>query len=101
MHTRIAGFDWDNGNRLHCIKHGVSAIEIEALFNTSVIILPDTDHSQSERRLKALGRTAAGRAVFLVFTIRERDGQRLIRPVSARYMHEREVKSYEEDNSVL
>lgn len=45
-----------------------------------------------------IGKTAGGRSVFLVFTIRERGGKRLIRPVSARYMHRKEVKNYEEDN---
>jgi uncharacterized DUF497 family protein len=39
--------------------------------------------------------------VFLVFTIRERDGERLIRPVSARYMHPEEIESYEAENPDL
>jgi uncharacterized DUF497 family protein len=36
-----------------------------------------------------------------VFTIRERGGRRYIRPVSARYMHQEEIDSYEKDNPDL
>jgi len=42
--------------------------------------------------------TAAGRHVFLVFTVREKKGKRYIRPVSARYMHRKEMKAYEKEN---
>ena len=30
---QVAGFDWDDGNREKCRKHGVSLAEIEALFH--------------------------------------------------------------------
>jgi uncharacterized DUF497 family protein len=39
--------------------------------------------------------------VFLVFTVRERGGKHLIRPITARYMHRKEVVSYEKDNPDL
>jgi uncharacterized DUF497 family protein len=96
--ARLSGFEWDDGNLEHCRKHGVSQPEIEDVFSGAVIILPDPGHSQVERRLRAIGRTGDGRAVFIVFTIRERDGGRFIRPVSARYMHQEEIKRYEKDN---
>ena len=94
----VAGFDWDAGNRAKCRKHGVSVAEVEGLFSRSLLIIPDSAHSQGEERLRAIGRTAMGRSVFLVFTIRERAGKRFIRPVSARYMHRKEVKHYEKEN---
>ncbi len=62
------------------------------------MILPDHTHSSAEERLRAIGRTTAGRYVFLVFTIRERDGKSYIRPISARYMHQKEIDSYEKAN---
>jgi len=65
------------------------------------MILPDQAHSLTESRLKAVGKTEAGRHVFLVFTIRERQGKRYIRPISARYMHKKEVEHYEEENPEL
>lgn len=96
-----AGFDWDNGNRAKCRKHGVSAEEIESLFLRTVMILPAESQSLTESRLKAIGKTSAGRHVFLVFTIREKQGNRYIRPISARYMHKKEVKHYEKENPDL
>lgn len=62
------------------------------------MILPDTAHATTEERLRAIGRTEGGRYVFLVFTLRERGGQRFIRPISARYMHQTEIDSYEKEN---
>ncbi|HEX9326245.1 MAG TPA: BrnT family toxin [Reyranella sp.] len=68
---------------------------IESLFAKSIAILPDPQHSAREKRLKAIGFTAEGRAAFLIFTVRRRRGHRLIRPISARYMHAKEVRAYE------
>jgi uncharacterized protein len=65
------------------------------------MILPDEAHSGAEVRSKAIGKTAAGRHVFLVFTIRERHGNRFIRPISTRYMHRKEVWHYEKENPDL
>ena len=101
MNATVSGFDWDDGNRAKCQKHGLSAAEIEALFDRPLLIVPDQAHSQDERRLRAIGKTARGRSVFLVFTIRERGGQRLIRPITARYMHRKEVTTYEKENPGL
>jgi len=94
-----AGFDWDSGNRDKCLKHGVSMEEIESLFARPHAIMVDTAHSAGEERLRAIGKSAAGRYVFLVFTIRERDAVRYIRPISARYMHKREIEYYEKENA--
>jgi uncharacterized DUF497 family protein len=99
MAETVAGFDWDEGNREKCAKHGVSIEEIEDLFIRSVTIRADLAHSHAERRQRAVGRTASGRYVFLVFTIRERDGKRLLRPISARFMHRKEIRRYEEQTS--
>lgn len=98
MDVSVAGFDWDAGNRAKCERHGVSVVELEGLFSRPLLIIPDASHSQGEERLRAIGKTASGRSVFLVFTIRVRAGKRVIRPVSARYMHRKEVKHYEQEN---
>lgn len=98
MDAGFAGFDWDAGNRAKCQEHGVSVAELEGLFGKPLLIIPDTSHSKSEVRLRAIGESASGRSVFLVFTIRVRAGKRLIRPVSARYMHTKEIRHYEEEN---
>jgi hypothetical protein len=96
MNLQAGGFDWDEGSRAKCQKHGVSIEEIEALFAAGPLVAPDPGHSSEEDRLIAIGRTSAGRAVFVGFTLRTRDRRRLIRPVTARYMHAKEVAAYEE-----
>jgi uncharacterized protein len=101
MAEMLAGFDWDAGNRAKCQKHGVSVAEIEALFSSPLLIIPDALHSRTETRIRALGKSGTGRMVFLVFTVRMKGGRRLIRPISARYMHAREVASYEKENPQL
>ena len=95
----FAGFDWDHGNRGKCQKHGVSIAEIEAMFGGAVLVASDPAHSVKEERFKAIGASAEGRKLLVVFTWRRRDGETFIRPVSARYMHRREIKAYEKETS--
>ena len=94
---RICGFEWDEGNRAKCARHGVSMSEIEELFRGEVGIFPDPAHSLRETRFLGIGRTLAGRHVFVAFTYRIRDGERWLRPISARFMHAKEVRHYQED----
>ncbi len=95
MAVAAAGFDWDDGNRAKCLRHGVSIEEIESLFSSSIALFPDARHSKSEDRVKAIGTSATGRYFFAVFTFRKRGDETLIRPISARYMHRKEVAHYE------
>ena len=88
------GFDWDRGNREKCQKHGMTLADVESVFANRVVILPDKDNRAGEQRFRAIGRTAGGRAAFIVFTMRIQTGQR-IRPISARFMHKKEVEAYE------
>ena len=64
-------------------------------------ILPDVGHSREESRFRAIGNTHKGRHVFVVFAIREKEGKSYIRPISARYMHRREIEHYEKENPGL
>ncbi|MHB8384638.1 MAG: BrnT family toxin [Candidatus Binataceae bacterium] len=98
---QIAGFDWNDGNRSKCRKHGVSQAAIESMFRSSLAVLPDPLHSKSEERFKAIGKSDDGRWIFIVFTLRTRRGQRLVRPISARYMHKKEVDHYEKETAKL
>jgi uncharacterized protein len=90
----VEGFDWDTHNRTKCQAHGVPLAEIEALFHGPVHVFPDPAHSRQEERFHAFGKPA-GRHLFVVYTLRTRGARTLIRPISARYMHHREVKHYE------
>ncbi|MCW5695919.1 MAG: BrnT family toxin [Bauldia sp.] len=95
----IAGIEWDQGNRDKCQRHGVSLAEIEALFlENRVRVRPDPAHSEAEERFHAIGATEAGRYVFLVFTLRERETGTFVRPISARYMHGKEIRRYEQQS---
>ena len=93
----VAGFDWDTGNREKCQKHGVSLDAIESVFDRSLAILPDPAHSVAEERFKAIGKTEDGRFVLIVFMLRQRANQAFIRPISARYMHRKEIAYYEKE----
>mgnify|MGYP001458125205 CR=1 FL=1 len=95
----VSGFDWDVGNRMKCQKHGVSVGEIEALFTGRPRVAPDPKHSTQEDRFVAVGRTRVGRPLFVVFTIRTKGTHHVIRPVTARYMHDKEVKAYVKEKS--
>jgi uncharacterized DUF497 family protein len=90
------GFDWDEGNGTkNLAKHGVSKKVIEAFFANSPTTSQDPKHSQKEQRYLAVGLSSGGRWMLVSYTLRTKAGVRLVRPISARYMHAREVKDYE------
>ncbi|MGD9614149.1 MAG: BrnT family toxin [Alphaproteobacteria bacterium] len=95
MRGGVAGFDWDTGNWPKCGKHGVSKAEIEHVLRSGSFVLPDRHPQDRETRFDAVGKNEAGRYVFVVFAVRERAGERLLRPISARYMHRKEIENYE------
>ena len=66
-----------------------------------MVILPDKENPRGERRFRAIGTTLERRKVFVVFAWREKGGLKLLRPISARYMHKPEVESYEKENPDL
>ncbi|MEJ7138239.1 BrnT family toxin [Amphibiibacter pelophylacis] len=91
---KVAGFDWDDGNWPKCGKHGVSREEIEQVLSGAPQVMPDPN--PAEPRLRAIGQTLEGRHVFLVFMLRPKASGLFLRPISARYMHTREILRYEE-----
>jgi len=95
----VDGFDWDSGNWPKCGKHGVGRKEIEAIFySAETIYLDDNAHSRNERRWLAISRSSPGHHGLLVgFTYRQRGGLSLIRPISARFMHKKEVGRYDDN----
>jgi hypothetical protein len=95
MDLRTEGFLWDDANAAKCRKHGVSVAAIEFVLTSDPLVAPDLKHSQAEDRFIAVGRDPEGRPVFVAFTIREVAGRRLIRPIGARPMHDKERKRYE------
>lgn len=68
---------------------------VEAMFRGDVRIAPDIKHSVPEARWIAIGRSHEGRGLFVAFTLRSKAGRLFIRPISARYMHKKELEAYE------
>ncbi|MGH6726609.1 MAG: BrnT family toxin [Pseudolabrys sp.] len=102
MGVATDGFDWDAGNRDKCRKHGLSIEQIEFLVShAETLIVRDVKNSATEPRFIAIGRTLEGRFAFVAFTPRTRDGETLLRPISARYMHKKEIARYEKESSTL
>jgi uncharacterized DUF497 family protein len=93
---QIAGFDWDDGNiRKSADKHDVSQAEAESIFfNDPLIVIGDAKHSETERRFNALGKTAQNRLLHITFTLRQNGT--VVRVISARDMHRKERKAYEQ-----
>lgn len=91
---KVAGIQWDDGNWPKCGKHGVSRAEIEQVLLDMPAVLADPH--PGEPRMRAIGTTRVGRHVFLVFAYRRMDGRIWLRPISARYMHRKEIEHYEQ-----
>ena len=87
------GFDWEDGNlEKNWERHRVAFWEAEEVFmNEPLLVRADRSHSSREVRYLALGRTEAGRLLFVSFTIRGS----LIRVISARDTTRREANAYE------
>jgi uncharacterized DUF497 family protein len=92
--AQCTGFEGDAGNAPKLWdRHHVTSGECEQVFfGEPLLIAPDARHSQRERRWAAWGRTTEGRALAVVFTLREER----IRPLSARDMNRKERRLYEQ-----
>jgi uncharacterized protein len=87
----LESFDWDTANiEKLWRRHRVAPAECEEVFFDDGMLVSYDEESYEEDRYRALGRTAQGRHLFIVFTVR---GQR-IRPLSARDMTRHEQTAY-------
>lgn len=91
--AQCIGFEWDEGNLTkNWEKHRVAFWEAEEIFLNAPFLVASGPHSSApEERCYGLGKTDAGRFLFVVFTIR---GLR-IRVISARDMSRKERELYE------
>ncbi|MBI2982078.1 MAG: BrnT family toxin [Deltaproteobacteria bacterium] len=91
----FGGFEWDHGNRDKSrLKHGILPEEAEQCFFNDPWIVVDEKHStEEEKRYILLGETDAKRRLFIAFTMRGV----LVRVISARPMHWKEERYYEEE----
>ena len=86
------GFDWDEANAYkNWERHQVTPEEAEdVFFHEPLVVRSDARHSKGEKRYYALGQTAAGRRLFVAFTLR----RKLIRVISIRDMNGNEAEVY-------
>ena len=94
--TRLAavtGFDWDAGNQGKNAGMASSMPRPSSFFSQPLLVVEDVAHSAGEPRFHALGTTAVGRGLHVMFTLRA-DGTK-IRVISARDMNRKERLLYE------
>ena len=83
------GFGWDLSNVSHIMRHSVTPFEVEDAARGPHVIIPARAVA-GEDRWKLFGKTAEGRYLVVVFTIR----RRLFRTVTAYPMNSEERKIY-------
>ena len=79
----------------------MSIAEIEFVFSNTPKIFPDLKHSETESRYLAIGVSEANRFILIAFTYRSKGKHNYIRPISVRYMNQKEInyyKKYEKEN---
>lgn len=91
---KIKGVQWDKGNWPKCGKHGATQDEIEHVLEH--MTFRTRDPYPEEERWNTAHLAITGRHIFVVYMYREQEDGIYLRPISARPMHEREVKKYEQ-----
>lgn len=83
------GFEWDAANIGHILRHGVIPAEVEEAADRPHIVIP-ARMAGREHRWKLFGKTASGRYVVVVFTLRNR----MFRTVTAYEMNASDRRIY-------
>jgi len=86
---KIEGFDWDNANIAHIMRHAVTPFEVEEITGRKYVVIA-AKTVERERRWKLFGKTVSGRCLVVVFTIR----RKLFRTVTAYEMNTAERSHY-------
>ena len=85
----LIGFDWDVRNVGHAAAHDVLPHEVEETVRGRHVIIPAAPKI-GEKRWKLLGKSASGRYLVVVFTIR----RKRFRTVTAYTMNQMERRVY-------
>lgn len=93
VREKLVKFEWDEWNiDKNYLKHAITPKEAEEAFIAEEsYFFSDIKHSKIEERFILLGKTLDKKNLFIIFTMREKK----VRIISARRMHESEVKKYE------
>ncbi len=92
-------FDWDEKKaRINLLVHGISFSEAEEIFDDySSIESLDPFNSDEEPCYRRIG-LSSRRLLFLIFTVRYKPGEEIIRLISVRKATAKEEKFYNESN---
>lgn len=90
-------FEWDaSKSRSNRKKHGISfELAIEVFSDRFCLTAPDAE-VEAEQRIWTIGRVRNLTVIVVVHTIRDQDGEEIIRIISARKATPRERRVYEE-----
>ena len=91
--AEVEGFEWDDANiRKSLDKHNVTTTEAEQVFtNPPYVVYHDYKHSTQVNRYGILGVTNDSRKLAVIFTLRNK----LVRVISARGFHQKELRKYQ------
>ena len=70
MYMAEIQFEWNESNTDHIARHGVTPVEVEEVIAGDPIVL-QVQFRNGERRVLCAGRTAKGRTIAVVYTIRK------------------------------
>ncbi len=90
-------FSWDNAKAIaNYEKHGIPFEEAATIFgDPDAMDGDDPVHSSHEHRRQRIGRSVAGRILFVAYTIRRHgDEKQTIRIISARQASRKERQAY-------
>jgi hypothetical protein len=90
-------FEWDeNKNRQNLLKHEVRFETAALVFDDPYSLTLKDESSDEEERWITLGAVGRGVVVLVVHTWHEKDGEEVVRIISARGAESRERRNYEE-----
>ena len=94
-------FEWDEEkNRINQQKHDVSFDEATGVFeDTKAITIYDEEHSENEERFLIIGFDVKARQLTVCHCYR--NGEEIIRIISARKAAKKEIELYKEENNII
>jgi uncharacterized DUF497 family protein len=63
-------FDWDDANRNHLVRHGITAAEAEQVLQRDPVELAVEPHDIDGERVRYVGETSNGRILIIIVTWR-------------------------------
>lgn len=90
-------FEWDeHKSRRNRIKHGISFATAAQVFADPFAIVRLDSREDDPQRWQIIGMSAGISVIFVAYTVREEEGDEIIRIISARKATPRERKAYAE-----